>query len=79
MPMCIAGTGVRAKTADLVRERQNGIQELKKELPHALCSSSFVLLRKTQPSSSTVLPVTGSGMPSRARMMAMRIYTPLCT
>ena len=29
--------------------------------------------------SSTFLPVTGSGMPSTARMMAMRIYTPLCT
>ena len=29
--------------------------------------------------SSTFLPVTGSGISSNARMMAMRIYTPLCT
>ena len=29
--------------------------------------------------SSTFFPVSGSGMPSSARMMAIRIYTPLCT
>ena len=29
--------------------------------------------------SSTFFPVSGSGMPSSARMIAMRIYTPLCT
>ena len=29
--------------------------------------------------SSTFFPVSGSGMPSSASMIAMRIYTPLCT
>ena len=29
--------------------------------------------------SSTFFPVSGSGMPSSASIMAMRIYTPLCT
>ena len=41
-----------------------------------LCAAALFPIYKL---SNTFFPVSGSGMPSSASIMAMRIYTPLCT